>query len=84
MPLPHTQRERERERERGRGQLQVEIGLLCGYIGILIGEMKGHKLPTPPTPYILGRDPPIRQHESKYMPATPEPTGSWGYAPLDD
>ena len=45
--------------ERERGQLQVEIGMLCGYITILIGKMGGQRMPVPPLPYILGRDPSI-------------------------
>jgi len=46
-----------RERERERGQLQVKISLLYRYISILIGEMRGHRMPVPPVPHILGRDP---------------------------
>ena len=68
--------ERERERERERGLFQVEIGMLRGYICVLIGEMWGQRMPIPPATYILGRDLPIRRHESKYMLAPPGTAGS--------
>ena len=38
----------------------------------------------PPTPHILGRDLPIRQHKSQYMLAPPRLVGSWVYALLND
>nr|POE61478.1 hypothetical protein CFP56_37782 [Quercus suber]POF09234.1 hypothetical protein CFP56_18107 [Quercus suber] len=41
-------------------------------------------MPVPLTPHISIRDPPIRRHESEYMPAPLGLAGSWGYAPLDD
>ena len=50
-------------RERERGQLQVEIGLLCGYISVLISEMRGHRMLVPLAPHIPSRDPPIH-HQS--------------------
>ena len=58
------QRERERGRpiplpRRERGQLQVEIGQLHGYKGVLIGEIRGHRMPLPPAPHILSRYPHI-------------------------
>jgi len=34
----------------------------------------------PPVPYILGRDPSFRRHETEYMLVPPGPTGRWGYA----
>lgn len=64
------------ERERERGLFQVEIGMLRGYICVLIGEMWGQRMPIPPATYILGRDLPIRRHESKYMLAPPGTAGS--------
>ena len=67
--------------KRERSWLQVEIGLICGHIGILIGKMRGHRMPAP---HILGRDPSIRRHKLEYMPTPPRPAGTWGYAPLDD
>jgi len=41
-------------------------------------------MPVPYAPYIPSRDPPIRRHESKYMPPSSGLAGSWGYAPLDN
>ena len=70
--------------ERKRSQLLVEIGMLCGYINVLIGEMRGHRMPVPPAPYIPSKDPPIRRRELKYMPVPLRPVRSWGYFPLDD
>lgn len=70
--------------DREKGQLQVEIGMLCRYIGILIGEIRGHRMSLPPTPPIPSRVPLIRQHELEYMLAPPKSAGSWEYTPLDD
>ena len=58
--------------------------MLRGYISILISEMRGHRMPVPPAPYILGRDPYIRRHELKYIPIPLGPMGSWGCVPLND
>ena len=58
--------------------------MLQGYIGILIGEMRGHGMHVPPTPYILGRDPPIWRHETEYMPLPLDPTSGWGFALVSD
>ena len=58
--------------------------MLRRYIGVLIGEMRGRRMPVLPTPYIPGKDRLIRRHASKYMPAPPGSAGSWGYALLDD
>ena len=53
--------------EREMGQFQVKIGLLHGYNDVLIGEIRGHRMPVPLAPYILGRDPPICCHKLEYM-----------------
>lgn len=45
--------------KRERGQLLVEIGMLRGHISVLIGEMRGQRMPVPPAHYIPGRYPPI-------------------------
>ena len=50
--------------------------MLRGYICVLIGEMWGQRITIPPATYILGRDLPIRRHESKYMLAPPGTAGS--------
>ena len=41
-------------------------------------------MPVPSAPHILGRDPPIHQHKSEYMPAPPKLAYSQGYATFDD
>ena len=53
------EREREREKEREGGQLQVEISLLRGNIGVLISEIRGHRMPLPFSPHIPSKNPPI-------------------------
>ena len=53
--------------ERERSQHIVEVGLLQGYIGVLIGEMRGQGMSLPSAPLIPGRDPPIKRHETEYM-----------------
>lgn len=70
--------------QRERDQLQVEISMVCKYIDILIGKMKGYRMSVPPVPHIPGRDTPISQHESKYIPTSLKPAGSQGYVLLDD
>nr|POE96101.1 hypothetical protein CFP56_23473 [Quercus suber] len=64
------QRERENQAvamERERSQHIAEADLLQGYIGFLIGEMRGQGMSVPLAPYIPGRDPPIQRHETEYM-----------------
>ena len=38
----------------------------------------------PPAPYIPGRDPPIRRHETEYMPVPLGLAGRWGFTPISD
>lgn len=45
------------ERERERSQLITKIAMLCGYIGILIGELRVQRMSMPPAPYIPSKDP---------------------------
>ena len=54
IPLPLRKREK--------GQLQVKISLLCRYIGVLIGKIRGHRMLVPFAPYIPDRDPSIYRH----------------------
>ena len=66
--LPH--------RERERNQLMTEIGMLHGYIGIIMDELKAHRLPVPPTSHIPSKDPLIQRNEPKYVPVPLGPTDS--------
>ena len=38
----------------------------------------------PTTPYIPSKDPPIKRHETEYMPVPPSPTSGWEFAPILD
>ena len=62
----------------------IEIGMLCGYIGILISEIRGQRMPVPLTPNIPSRDTSIRQHKSEYMLAPPKSASSYEYVTLDN
>lgn len=52
--------------ERERSQHIVDEGLLQGYIGILIGEMRGQGMSIPSTPFIPGWDTRIKRHAIEY------------------
>ena len=53
--------------------------MLQGYIGVLIDEMRGQGMSVPLAPLILGKDPPIRRHETEYMPVPLGPTSRLGF-----
>lgn len=65
-------------------QLIIETNMLQGYIGTLIGEMKGHKMHVPLAPYIPSKDPSIWRYKTKYMPIPPDLTSGWGFSPVSD
>ena len=54
--------------DRERSQHIVEVGLFQGYIGLLISVIRGQGMFRPLTPFIPGKDPPIRRHETDYIP----------------
>ena len=61
----------------------TEIGMLHGYIGIIMDELKAHRLPVPPTSHIPSKDPLIQRNEPKYMPVPLGLTDSQGFFPFD-
>ena len=70
--------------KREKSQYIAEVGLLQGYIGILIDKMRGYRMFMPPMPYILGRDPPTQRHKTEYMPVPSGPIGGCRFAPVSN